>query len=169
MTHAATLDHRIEDARILVLERTFAATPERVFAAFTQAEHLRHWWGPRGWELTHCTVDLTPGGRWHYCMTCTDPAQGDFHGMQSWGLGVYERIEAPTRLTYTDHFSDEHGAVNDQMPATLADLTFEAVPGGTRVTSRSTYVRPEDLQAVMDMGMLQGITETWDRLAEHLA
>ena len=46
---------------------------------------------------------------------------------------------------------------------------FEAAPGGTRVTSRSTYVRPEDLQAVMDMGMLQGITETWDRLAEHLA
>ena len=169
MTHAATLDHRIEDARILVLERTFAATPERVFAAFTQAEHLRHWWGPRGWELTHCTVDLRPGGRWHYCMTCTDPAQGDFHGMQSWGLGVYEHIEAPTRLTYTDYFSDEQGAVNDQMPATLADLTFEAVPGGTRVTSRSTYVRPEDLQAVMDMGMLQGITETWDRLAEHLA
>ena len=49
------------------------------------------------------------------------------------------------------------------------EIALDAVPGGTRVTSRSTYVRPEDLQAVMDMGMLQGITETWDRLAEHLA
>ena len=30
------------------------------------------------------------------------------------------------------------------------------------------YATEEALKIVLDMGMLQGITETWDRLAEHL-
>ncbi|HZG75101.1 MAG TPA: SRPBCC domain-containing protein, partial [Paenibacillus sp.] len=34
--------------------------------------------------------------------------------------------------------------------------------------NRGEYVSPEALQAVMDMGMLQGITETWDRLEKRL-
>ncbi|MDU5949918.1 MAG: SRPBCC domain-containing protein, partial [Paenibacillus macerans] len=32
----------------------------------------------------------------------------------------------------------------------------------------SEYVSAEALKTVMDMGMLQGITETWDRLEERL-
>ncbi|PTA69465.1 SRPBCC domain-containing protein [Deinococcus arcticus] len=170
MTSAAlTLTHRIENDTQLVLERTFAAPPELVFAAFTQPDHLRQWWGPRGWTLTHCAVDLRPGGRWHYCMKCEDKNQGDFYGMESWGLGIYDEIDAPGRLVYTDYFSDAEGTINDQMPATQSILTFEDVGGKTRVVSRSVYSTPEALKTVMDMGMLQGITETWERLAEHLA
>ncbi|MVN85571.1 SRPBCC domain-containing protein [Deinococcus sp. HMF7620] len=169
MTSATpTLTHHTEHNKELVLERTFAAPPELVFAAFTQPEHLRQWWGPRGWTLTHCTVDLRPGGRWHYCMKCVDPAQGDFYGMESWGLGIYQEIEAPGRLVYTDYFSDAEGTINEELPTTQSILTFEEVDGQTRVVSRSVYATPEALKTVMDMGMLQGITETWDRLAEYL-
>lgn len=168
-TPASALTHRIEDGKELVLERVFRAPRALVFEAFTQAEHLRHWWGPRGWELSHCTVDLRPGGRWHYCMKCVDQSQGEFYGMESWGLGIYDEIAAPERLTYTDYFSDAQGAINEAMPATRAILTFEDVEGGTRVVSRSVYSTPEALNAVMEMGMLQGISETWDRLGEHLA
>jgi uncharacterized protein YndB with AHSA1/START domain len=160
---------RVENGKELILERTFKAPRELVFEAFTQAEHLRQWWGPRGWELTQCTVDLRPGGRWHYCMKCVDPAQGDFYGMESWGLGIYDEIRAPERLVYTDYFSDAQGNINTEMPTTQAILTFEAVDGGTRVLSRSVYDTEGALKTVMDMGMLQGITETWERLAEHLA
>ena len=35
--------------------------------------------------------------------------------------------------------------------------------------NRSEYVSEEALKTVMDMGMLQGITETWDKLEERLA
>ncbi len=159
---------QVENGKELVLKRTFRAPRHLVFEAFTQAEHLRQWWGPRGWEVTHCTVDLRPGGRWHYCMKCMDPAQGDFYGMESWGLGIYDEIEAPERLVYTDYFSDAEGNINTEMPSTQAILTFEEVDGSTRVTSRSVYTTEDGLKTVMDMGMLQGITETWDRLAEHL-
>lgn len=163
------LTSRVEHGKELVLERVFKAPRSLVFGAFTQAEHLRHWWGPRGWELTHCSVDLRPGGRWHYCMKCVDENQGEFYGMESWGLGVYDEIAAPERLVYTDYFSDSQGGVNEAMPATQAILTFEDAPGGTRVVSRSIYTSEEALKTVLDMGMLQGISETWDRLGEFLA
>lgn len=158
----------VEGGRVLVLERVFGAPRALVFGAFTTPEHLRQWWAPRGWELPFCTVDLRPGGQWHYGMKCVDPAQGDFYGMESWGLGVYREIEAPARLVYTDYFSDAEANINPDLPSTLVTLTFEAVQGGTRVTNRAAYTSEEALKTVMDMGMVQGVTETWDRLAEHL-
>ncbi|GEM49266.1 SRPBCC domain-containing protein [Deinococcus cellulosilyticus] len=163
------INSRIENGKVLVLDRVFKAPRDLVFEAFTTAEHLSKWWGPRGWDMPHCTVDLRPGGKWHYCMKCVDPNQGQFYGMESWGLGVYQEIEAPARLVYTDHFSDAQATINENMPATLSTLTFEEVEGGTKVTTRAEYDTEEALKTVMDMGMLQGITETWDRLAEHLA
>jgi uncharacterized protein YndB with AHSA1/START domain len=40
--------------------------------------------------------------------------------------------------------------------------------GKTKIISRAQYVSTEALKKVMEMGMEQGITETWDRLEEHL-
>ncbi|MFK7603503.1 SRPBCC domain-containing protein [Deinococcus sp. SM5_A1] len=160
---------RVENEKELVLERTFSAPRALVFEAFTTAEHLRHWWGPRGWEVTHCTVDLRPGGRWHYCMKCMDRNQGDFYGMESWGLGVYDEITAPERLVYTDYFSDAAGEINADMPTSQTTLIFVDLGDSTQIISHSVYGTEDALKTVMDMGMLQGITQTWDRLAEHLA
>lgn len=88
--------------------------------------------------------------------------------MESWGLGVYREIEDGGRIVYTDSFSDAQGGVNAAMPSTLVELTFPAQGGGTRVVNRSTYASEEGLKIVLDTGMLQGISETWDRLDEDL-
>jgi hypothetical protein len=48
-------------------------------------------------------------------------------------------------------------------------LSFIDLGGKTQLVSRGTYATAEDLKTVMDMGLLEGITETWDRLEEHLA
>ena len=90
----------VTEGNVLVLERVFDAPRELVFEAFSKEEHLTKWWGPRGWELTHCAIDFRPGGTWHYCMTCVDKAQGDFYGMQAWGKAVYGDIDQPAELTY---------------------------------------------------------------------
>lgn len=165
---SAEMITRVEEGRELVLERTFRAPREWVFRAFSEPEHLKHWWGPRGWTLTVCNIDFRPGGKWHYCMKCIDEQQGDFYGMESWGLGLYQEIEAPERIVYIDAFSDAEGNVVEGMAQCVSSLIFEEVENGTKVTNRSTYPTEEDLKQVMDMGMLQGITETWDRLDEHL-
>ncbi|AFZ67699.1 SRPBCC domain-containing protein [Deinococcus peraridilitoris] len=159
---------RVEAGKELILERVFRAPRELVFDAFSKAEHLSKWWAPRGWEISHCTVDFHPGGRWHYCMKCVDGSQGDFYGMESWGLGVYQEIDAPARIVYTDYFSDAEANINEALPPTRSTLTFETVEGGTKVVNRALYNSEEALKTVMDMGMLQGITETWDHLARYL-
>jgi uncharacterized protein YndB with AHSA1/START domain len=52
---------------------------------------------------------------------------------------------------------------SSQITMTLVDLE-----GKTKIISRAQYVSAEVLKTVMEMGMEQGITETWDRLEEHL-
>lgn len=152
----------------LTLERVFNAPPELVFKAFSEAEHLKHWWGPRGWTLTVCNIDFRPGGIWHYCMKCIDEKLGDFFGFESWGKAVYGEIVESEKIDYVDFFSDAEGNEVDAMPSAQVSMTFEAHEGKTKLISRARYASPEALKSVIDMGMEQGIAETWDRLSEHL-
>jgi uncharacterized protein YndB with AHSA1/START domain len=89
---------RVENDKVLVLEPTFDAPRELVFKMFKEPEHLKRWWGPRGWELPVCKVDFRPGGVWHYCMKCVDQNQGEFYGMESWGKQVYKEIAEPEKI-----------------------------------------------------------------------
>jgi len=152
----------------LILERIFNAPRELVFKAFSEAEHLKHWWGPRGWTLTVCNVDFRPGGVWHYCMKCIDENQGDFYGFESWGKGVYQEIVEGEKIVYVDYFSDAEGNEAEGMPSSQITMTFIEHEGKTKLVCRAKYASAEALKTVLDMGMEQGITETWDRLEEHL-
>ncbi|MEK7015960.1 SRPBCC domain-containing protein [Bacillus sp. FSL R9-9410] len=163
-----TMVSRVENDRVLVLERVFDAPRDLVFSMFKEPEHLKHWWGPRGWEITACTVDFRPGGVWHYCMKCVNQNLEQFFGMESWGKAVYKEIIESEKIVYTDYFSDAEGNVNDSMPSTEMTLEFIDLGGKTKLINRAEYVNKEALKSVMDMGMLQGITETWDRLNERL-
>lgn len=159
---------RVENDRVLVLERVFDAPRDLVFSMFKEPEHLKRWWGPRGWELPVCNVDFRPGGVWHYCMKCVDQNQGQYYGMESWGKAVYKEIAEPETIIYVDYFSDAEGKENESMPSTEVTMEFIDLGGKTKLVSRATYVSAEALKTVMDMGMLQGITETWDRLSDLL-
>ncbi|MBY9078499.1 SRPBCC domain-containing protein [Paenibacillus sp. HN-1] len=158
----------VENDRVLVLERVFDAPRDLVFRMFKEPEHLKRWWGPKGWEIPVCSIDFRPGGVWHYCMKCVDPNQSQFYGMESWGKGVYKEIVEPEKIIYTDYFSDAEGNINESMPSTLIMMDFIDLGGKTKLISRSEYMSAEALKTVMDMGMLQGITETWNRLGELL-
>lgn len=150
----------------LYLERTFAAPRDKVWAAFTDCEHLKHWWGPNGWDLTHCTMDFREGGRWHYCMSGKDE---NGETLESWGLQVFESISAPERFSGTDVFADKDGNAAPGMPVAQLAMEFVEVEGGTKIIGRTTYSTAEELKAIMEMGVEQGITETWDRLEALLA
>lgn len=157
------------DSNQLVFERTFDAPKERVFDAFTSADALAQWWGPRGWETTTKELSVEPGGRWHYGMKCVDESQGDWFGQTSWGLSVYETIDEPNGFTYTDYFSDELGVINESMPKTKSEMVFETVEGGTKLTSTITCESREAYDQLVNMGMLEGLSETWDRLEEYVS
>lgn len=151
-----TTDHEI------IITRHFDAPPELVFAAHASCERLGEWWGPRSWPMAECTIDFRAGGIWHYCLR--GPNEGD----ESWGRADYEEIVEPERIVYVDAFSDADGNVNEEMPRTRVVVELEAVDGRTKLTSTATYPDPAHLKTVVEMGALEGIAETIDRLAEHL-
>lgn len=150
------MTHEIEGTT-LTLTRTFDAPRELVFEAFGKCEHLQHWWGPQGWSLPVCEMDFRPGGQWFYCM-------GGPGGERSCGRMIYHEIEAPERIEATDQFTDGDGNVNEELPQMRETFTFTEQGGKTVLVNRSEYATEEDLNTVVEMGMLEGIAQTFDRL-----
>lgn len=151
----------------LFLEQVFPASREQVFQAFVDAEQLKEWWGPEGWQLTHCEIDLRPEGSWHFCMTCTDQSK-EYVGQQSWGKAIYVEIDAPNRLVYRDCFSNEQGEIDPSLPESLVIVEFSDQAKFTRVISEARYPTKEELDEVLKMGLVAGITETWMKLDRFL-
>ncbi len=155
-----------------ILTRFFAAPRELVFAALTQPEHLMHWMGPKGFDMVHCTVDLRPGGIFHYGLSA--PGGGTM-----WGKWIFREIVAPQRLVVVVQFSDEQGGAtrHPMAPtwplATLSTTTLTEQDGGTLMTLnwQAHDATPEE-QATFDgahEGMTQGWGGTMDQLAAYLA
>jgi uncharacterized protein YndB with AHSA1/START domain len=66
----------------IVLTRVFNAPRTLVFDAFTKPELLKRWFGPRGWLLETCEVDLKVGGA---LPLCSARPRGRPHG-HGWDL-----------------------------------------------------------------------------------
>jgi uncharacterized protein YndB with AHSA1/START domain len=150
------------DELTLTVERVFAASRDLVFKAWSEAERLAQWWGPTGWTVPFCKVDFQAGGVWHYCM------QGP-GGEQSWGKAVYNEIVPGERITFTDAFSDEAGNTVAGMPVMTISVDFIDEGGTTRVVSRTKFASKDELENLLQMGVVEGIKQTWDRLEEYLA
>ncbi len=148
--------------RDLVMSRVFDAPQEMVFKAFSNCAALMQWWGPRLWPTKFCEIDFRPGGVWRYCMR--GPA-----GEEAWGKATYRDIVSPERIAFVDAFTDADGNETPGMAQAQVVVEFAEYDGKTRLTTRATYASPADLKSVLDMGMVDGMTETWDRLEEFLA
>lgn len=140
----------------IVITRAFHAPRQRVFAAWTQPEHVTRWWGPQGFSMLICEIDLRPGGRWRYVLRAPDGHEFAFSG-------VYREIVPPERLIYTDGYEGLPGH------EAIVTLVFDERDGTTTIVSTSRYQSIEDRDAHIASGMQQGMTETLDRLARHLA
>lgn len=159
---------RVEDGRELVLEKIFQAPREKLFEAFTTSEHLEQFWGPSGWELIQSTMDFTPDGQWFYGMKSTDES-AQTYGMESWGLTKYQEIDAPSRIVYQDYFADKNGEINREMPVAETTMDFVDLDNErTIVSSRTRYETEDELQKLIEQGMLQGMAEMWARLTDYL-
>lgn len=160
----------IKDAenKTLTFERVFGAPRERVWAAWTNAEQLAKWWGPRGWKTEVKEFDFTPGGHLLYGMTCEDPDQKEWYGKTEWAKSVYHAITEPDSFSYQDYFTDENGTANEQMPTMSIAIAFEDAQEGTKVISKTVFPTQEAYEQTVAMGVVEGVGQTWDRLEELL-
>lgn len=78
----------------LNLRRLIRAPREEVFAAWTEPELLRQWWGPGPVSCPEAEVDLRDGGAYRLANLETD-------GSITWISGRFERVRAPEELVYT--------------------------------------------------------------------
>ena len=112
-----------------VISRVLDAPRELVWKCFTDPEHMKQWWGPKGFKVLATKMDLRVGGTYLYGMSSPD-------GSPMWGKFVYREIVPPERLDFINSFSDEQGGTtrhpgHTSWPLEMHSIfTFEKLPGG---------------------------------------
>lgn len=153
--------------------RVFDAPRDKVWKAWTETDRLKQWWGPAGFKVHTCKVDLRPGGLFLYGMTAPD-------GTDMWGRFVYREIKAPQKLVFITSFSDAKGGVtihpwSPNWPREIhSTVLFEEQGGKTKVTVQwlpadgSSELERKTFEEGRD-SMTQGWGGTMDQLKDYLS
>ena len=150
-----TLSVTTPSDREIVMTRTFDAPRELVFEAMTRPEHMKEWWGPHGFTLPVCEIDLRPGGAYRF-------VSADAEGTEYAFRGEYREIVPPEKIVWTFEFEGMPGNVS------VETMTLTEENGQTTVTSTSVFDSVEQRDGMLESGMETGAAETYDRLAELL-
>lgn len=159
-------------AQSFSISRSFDAPRELVFKAWTEAERLAQWWGPKGFDLEVVSLEVRPGGVFHYRMS-------NAQGAEMWGRFFYAAVAAPERLIYLSSFSTPEGGVarapfSEDFPLLVYNvLTFTEENGKTTVSLSSSPIDGTPAEQAfftgMHASMQQGFGGTFDQLDAYLA
>jgi uncharacterized protein YndB with AHSA1/START domain len=153
----------------LVIEFTANGSKDKVWAAYADKDMFEKWWGPEGWETTTKEFNFTAGGDVHYGMKCVDKNQGDWFGQTSWGVMKIQDVDTTNSFTYMDYFSDEQGVLNEEMPALKVTNEFFEEDGKTKIVSTSFADTSEQIEQLINMGMIEGFSSQLNKLDQLLA
>jgi uncharacterized protein YndB with AHSA1/START domain len=155
-----------------VMTRVFDAPRHLVWKAWSEAEQMQAWWGPKGCAIKVATFEFRPGGFFHYAMQFPN-------GPQMWGRFLYRDIVVPERILWLNSFSNE-GCGIARAPFDLAipleilnDVTFTEKAEKTVATLRArphgAAANEVDVFEGMFASLNQGYGGTFDQLAVVLA
>lgn len=155
-----------------VINRTFEASREVVFAMWTDPAHVAKWLPPQGFTMELREADIRPGGHTFYLMT-----NGE---MKMYGRTNYLEIQPPERLVYTQQFCDEHGGMGkhpmapvwpETMLTTVEFVAEEADSTRITVTWEPRGATEEEIAVFVKAraGMTMGWTGSFDKLEEVLS
>ncbi|HEY5957794.1 MAG TPA: SRPBCC domain-containing protein [Polyangiaceae bacterium] len=139
-----TIDH---DTFTITFKRAFAAPREQIFDAWTQAEHIKHWWDPTGLPLSGCVVDLRPAG------TFTFTNQDSAHSPPF--SGVYRVIDRPSTLVF-----EALGAIGT--------VKLDALDGATQMTVTIQCASAEHFTQFLKLGVDTNTDRTFDNLVAYM-
>jgi uncharacterized protein YndB with AHSA1/START domain len=135
----------------LVMSRELKAPRDLVFDVWTKPEHLARWWGPTGWTLPKCEVDLRPGGAFTFVMRGPN-------GMEAPFVGAYVEVARPERIVFEGTIDDVPGH------KVKTTVTFAESGGKTTVTVRQTF----NFESMATKGAPEGWKQNLDRMEGYL-
>ena len=145
----------------LVLERVIDVPKHLVWEAWTNPEHLVHWFCPRPWSVSACELDLRPGG---ICSTTMRSPEGD----EFPNIGCYLEIVPQERLVFTSALLPGfRPAPNSDLPFTGV-ITMETVGTGTRYVAMAIHRDEAGAEQHKAMGFYEGWGKALDQLVEHV-
>lgn len=155
-----------------VFTRVVNAPRQLVWDVYTKAEHLEHWWGPKGMALGVERLELHPGGTFLYSI-------GLPNGQKMYGKFVYREIAAPGKLVFVVSFTDAEGTpIRHPMSPTwplevLNTVTFKEAEGKTTIHMVGGPVNAtaeeHDIYESNFEGMNKGFAGTMEQLDAYLA
>ena len=129
------------------ITRDIAASPERVWAAFTDAAQYAAWIWPAEW-MTECEIEPRVGGDFRVASV---PMGMEVHG-------TYITVEPVTRLALTWRW-------HDNTDESLVTITLEPIPNGTRLVLAHENFTTDESRAAHE----QGWNDCLDRLPGYLS
>lgn len=138
--------------REIVVSRKFNAPAQLVWDAHTTPELAKRWlFGPDGWTMPECEIDLTVGGAYRYLWRAAD-------GSHEFGSrGIHREIDAPNRLVTTEKMDGFDGEAVNTLTLTEAD-------GVTTLTIAMLFPSKEIRDGALQSGMADGMGTSYDRL-----
>jgi len=130
----------------ITFERSFPASREQVFDAWTKPEHVTQWWDPTGTPLVECTIDLRPGGAFKFVNDSGHAPPFE---------GAYRVVERPAKLVF-----DALGAVGT--------VLIESTGAKTRLTVTIRCASADHLEQFVKLGVDAGTNQTLDNLVVYL-
>jgi uncharacterized protein YndB with AHSA1/START domain len=159
MAKTGTLEVTTPSDREIRMTRTFAAPRQLVFDAHTKPELMKRWlYGPDGWSLAVCEMDLRVGGKLRYVW------RRDRDGHEMGMGGVIREVAAPERLVSTERFDEAWypgEAVNT--------IVLTETGGRTLLTYTLLYESKEARDTALRSGMETGMEAGFDRLDDIFA
>jgi uncharacterized protein YndB with AHSA1/START domain len=155
-----TIDPKLD----LVLERVVEVSPERVWTAWTQPEHLKKWFTPVPWSTVECEIDLRPGGLFRTVMRSPE-------GQDHPNRGCYLEVVPNRKLVWTNALEagfrpsrpDEHLGFHF-----TATILLEPQGQGTRYTAIVMHADEEDRHKHDAMGFKEGWGTVLEQLVEYM-
>lgn len=146
--------------------RLFKHQPKLLFEAWTQPEHIRHWWGCDGTQVIACDVDLREGGNWRIVARMPSNGAPGCDGDQIFS-GTYKEIIPGRRLVYSECYE----APQFGNPSWQTTVTFEQAEDCARLTHTILYasrdMRDMHLKFGMETGEKQSLARLDERLRQH--
>ena len=138
----------------LLIERSFAASLEVVFKAWTDPECMAQWAGPKDFVARGDQLDLRPGGIHRACLIAPN---GDEH----WVNGKYIEVQPPRRLVFTHAWEMANG---ERGPETLVTIEFIGEGDVTHMRFHQAFFDSVESRD----GHEGGWSESFDRLKHFL-